>query len=578
MMRAAAFLILMLLTALPVPPAAAEMTAADPVAMQRAAERGKTAAAAADWPLAIRYFSEARAAAPHLPENLFNLALAHHQAGHPLIAAAWFRAYLEALPESDKHAQIEMILEEIDVKSEIKARELRRITEETLPKFPDSRAAARQQGYGWLAYAYAQGGEIEAADAAARKTPVRATAEDFRQYYGQVLARAHDYAGVARMLDGIQDPERRNLVLYALADSQMQRDEDDRLVPTVARMSPSETRRRFLTGWMIHWTRALRNDDARRILTLAGTPEENAHLAQILMAGYLKAGDHEAARALAREVRTRGREAGLAPEDLRTARLVGGEGKRVLEEVRDLPVNPEAPWEKAEALSSAAIHLAWMGDLKAAQEGCAAMDRFADEFPQPAVRDFVGITCSYVRAEAGEMPDAVARLEELSPGTQRHFRLSLFWRLVALDRLEAAAELALGAEDARDQARLFHALAHVWQARGGDAAAVWREKARDAAVRANAAYVLKQMAIEAAEAGDPAEAEALFRAERLARWIGVAEYFSGKESLADLEGFLKKAGDADLLETVRLLTAASLEWEEARGYLHGVETWHAQNR
>lgn len=59
-----------------------------------ARKRGLELAGKKDWAGAIAAFEEARASAHCAPSVIFNLALAHQRAGHPVQAAMWYRAWL----------------------------------------------------------------------------------------------------------------------------------------------------------------------------------------------------------------------------------------------------------------------------------------------------------------------------------------------------------------------------------------------------------------------------------------------------------------------------------------------------
>jgi len=69
--------------------------------------RGMAAAEQQEWDLAIKYFSEARKAAPTWPSAQFNLALAYDSAGgRELNAIAWYRAYLASAPNAANAQQV----------------------------------------------------------------------------------------------------------------------------------------------------------------------------------------------------------------------------------------------------------------------------------------------------------------------------------------------------------------------------------------------------------------------------------------------------------------------------------------
>lgn len=72
-----------------------------PVEAREPFRKGLLAVEQKEWPLAIRYFTEAQEKANYAPEVLFNLGLAESKMpGRELRAMAWFRAYLAAAPDS----------------------------------------------------------------------------------------------------------------------------------------------------------------------------------------------------------------------------------------------------------------------------------------------------------------------------------------------------------------------------------------------------------------------------------------------------------------------------------------------
>ena len=558
-------------------PAAAETAAADFAAMSRAAERGKVAADQKDWDLAIGYFSEAQNLGPHRPENLMNLALAHRNAGHLLIAGVWLRAYLEALPESEKRQKVLALIDELEVKAQVKTRELLRLSEETAIKFPPEFVEDQRQAFAALAFAEATGGEIEKAYATGQKSGEAAyDRQVFLRYQGQILSSAHDYEAVERILAALTSPQERNALLYRLGSDQLNRGEEEVLGKTVDQMTASPERFRLLREWMTYLTREMKITAAETVAARADSPELDAELAQLLAAGYLKAGETEKARTAAREILERSR--GLPQEALAVARILSGEGRKVLGELKEMAPASEALWEKAQKLYTATINLAWSGETALAREGCEALRAFAQEQNQPLTQDFAQIGCGYLAAEEGRLEAALAAMPAISPESRKNFQISLFWRLVAQVRLEDAAALLAAAGDTTLQAGLLHDLGKVYRDRGEAVKArELLEKSRVLAVHANATYVLKKIAIDAATAGDAALTTRAFREERLARWIGLARYFESQESLMDLKVYLAKSGEADLVETVRLLTQAASDWQRAAVLIHGVESWHARN-
>ena len=81
-------------------PASDSFAQSVPARAQKAFERGKIAAKGRNWRLAIKYFTQARKAAPRAPVFLYALGNAHNETRHPVLAAVYFQAYLEAFPKA----------------------------------------------------------------------------------------------------------------------------------------------------------------------------------------------------------------------------------------------------------------------------------------------------------------------------------------------------------------------------------------------------------------------------------------------------------------------------------------------
>ena len=85
---------------------------------KEAINKGILAARQQDYPLAIRYFQDARKIAPDAPEIYFDLGLAESKIpGRELRAIAWFGAYLAANPNASNAAAVNDQILALDVKS-----------------------------------------------------------------------------------------------------------------------------------------------------------------------------------------------------------------------------------------------------------------------------------------------------------------------------------------------------------------------------------------------------------------------------------------------------------------------------
>jgi tetratricopeptide (TPR) repeat protein len=84
-------------------------------------EKGKAAAQQGNWPEAVRCYTNAQKIAYLSPQVMYDLAVAHIQAGNELVADIWLRAYLAAVPKAANaekvRAEIARLEKVIDAKS-----------------------------------------------------------------------------------------------------------------------------------------------------------------------------------------------------------------------------------------------------------------------------------------------------------------------------------------------------------------------------------------------------------------------------------------------------------------------------
>lgn len=90
-----------------------------PPAAQEALDKGIIAAKLPDYPLAIRYFEDARKIAPDASITYFYLGLAESKIpGRELRAICWFSAFLAADPKSEKAASVKEELQKLEIVSQ----------------------------------------------------------------------------------------------------------------------------------------------------------------------------------------------------------------------------------------------------------------------------------------------------------------------------------------------------------------------------------------------------------------------------------------------------------------------------
>jgi len=178
-----------------------------PPGAQEAMARGLAAARLQEWPLAIKYFTEARKAAPKAPQVIFNLALACDKAGgRELSAIALYRAYLAADPGANNAAQVQSQIVQLEVKAEADITKLIQKVKEMSASLPEGTIyPSRSSIYHTMASAEMGLGLFEEAERSASIT------EEFRDrnYVSIFEARvkAYDLEGALKTLSRLHDTE-----------------------------------------------------------------------------------------------------------------------------------------------------------------------------------------------------------------------------------------------------------------------------------------------------------------------------------------------------------------------------------
>lgn len=85
-----------------------------PLLTERLMQAGLNAAKEKNWPEAIASFRHAHTCSPRQPGPLHNLALAHDQAGHRMVALCWYEALLAIAPDGKHRAFAQTRTRELD--------------------------------------------------------------------------------------------------------------------------------------------------------------------------------------------------------------------------------------------------------------------------------------------------------------------------------------------------------------------------------------------------------------------------------------------------------------------------------
>lgn len=132
-----------------------------PPAAQDAVNKGIIAAKVPDYPLAIRFFEEARTLAPQAAVIYLNLGLAESKIpGRELRAIAWFGAYLAACPTATNAAAVKEQITVLEVKNKSNVLRVLKATLDTANQLSSSGRSSALHEVAWL---YAKAGDIPTA-------------------------------------------------------------------------------------------------------------------------------------------------------------------------------------------------------------------------------------------------------------------------------------------------------------------------------------------------------------------------------------------------------------------------------
>jgi len=201
-----------------------------------------------DYPLAIRYFQDARKLAPGAPIIYLNLGLAESKIpGRELRAIAWFAAYLEADSNASNAAAVKQQIDILDVKSQANLSRMIRAVQDVASKMSDTKilqdvaalwaetgdfASARKTadliqdegfksfGLGFIAEAQAESGDIAGAKKTAELIQKTRAKSGAQEAIAAAQAKAGDIAGAQRTTDLIQDSDFKNWALECVANAQ----------------------------------------------------------------------------------------------------------------------------------------------------------------------------------------------------------------------------------------------------------------------------------------------------------------------------------------------------------------------
>ncbi|HNS48559.1 MAG TPA: hypothetical protein PKM61_03410 [bacterium] len=131
---------------LPAPAAGAESRDPSIAAGQAALKQGMAAAGKKNWPLAVKHYTEAQRRLHLSPQVMYNLALAHAQAGNELLADVWFRAYLGAVPQAANADQVRAEIARLEQAADEKVQRLFKQAEDLAEALPLEAGELKEEG------------------------------------------------------------------------------------------------------------------------------------------------------------------------------------------------------------------------------------------------------------------------------------------------------------------------------------------------------------------------------------------------------------------------------------------------
>jgi tetratricopeptide (TPR) repeat protein len=189
-----------------------------PSAAQEALNKGILAAKVPDYPLAIRFFEEARKLAPQAPVIFMNLGIAESKMpGRELRAIAWFGAYLAASPDAPNAAAVKEQIAVLDVRNQSNVSRLIKAVQDAASQ---SSGSKKRDGLWDVAELWAKAGDITSALNVAGVQEDEEDRSQARYLISKVQAEDGDITGAQKTADLIQVAWAKGRTQSAIADAQ----------------------------------------------------------------------------------------------------------------------------------------------------------------------------------------------------------------------------------------------------------------------------------------------------------------------------------------------------------------------
>ena len=184
-----------------------------PPAAQEALDKGIIAAKMPDYPLAIRFFEDARKLAPQAPVVFMNLGIAESKMpGRELRAVAWFGAYLAALPDAPNAAAVKDQVTVLQVRNQSNLSRFLKTVQDA--------AGGSSVGLRVVASLWAEAGDIPTALKTANLIQDAQYKSNARNDIAKIQAARGDIAGAQATADLIRDPSYKSVAQGHIAEAQ----------------------------------------------------------------------------------------------------------------------------------------------------------------------------------------------------------------------------------------------------------------------------------------------------------------------------------------------------------------------
>jgi tetratricopeptide (TPR) repeat protein len=210
-------------------------------AAREAFDSGVIAAGLPNYPLAIRFFEEARTLAPSDPVIFYNLGLAESQiSGRELRAISWFSAYLATNPTAPNAAAVKELINLLDVRSQSNLSRLISSLQDMANQFAEDNKNANLSR---VAELWAKTGDIAAAQRVANLIQNVDSKSRAQAYITKFQAEAGDIDAAQKTVELIQNEDWKSSAQACVVEAQAKRGDIAAALRTTALIKNADRKR-----------------------------------------------------------------------------------------------------------------------------------------------------------------------------------------------------------------------------------------------------------------------------------------------------------------------------------------------